>query len=263
MKTWQSWKTTLFCFLPTVSERIWLRIGTARPSRAATSVRGIPHGTPAAAATANSSSSLYGRRAFHLAVPGRRRRRLPQSSLCPGQSARGNCRPSILRCTFDPARRSGNWHPTYGNCGLAELPATTDCQASIFGRKSGGRDLHGAVCCVRSPHQGVSISDRGCLQSAALQAALGSVTKQRTAAWHQAHSLANMPSRVALRLQPSPLTWTTPTNLERCLKVHFVEQALNSSVCQVTFTISGRRPVKTCGGQPHGQPYSIPPLPTV
>ena len=27
---------------------------------------------------------------------------------------RGNCRQSILRCTFDPARRSGNWHPTYG-----------------------------------------------------------------------------------------------------------------------------------------------------
>ena len=29
-----------------------------------------------------------------------------------------------------------------------------------------------------------------------------------------------------------------------CLKVHFVEQALNSSVCQVTFTISGRGPVE-------------------
>ena len=36
-------------------------------------------------------------RAFHLAVPGRRQRRLLQSS---SQSARGNCRQSILRCTF-------------------------------------------------------------------------------------------------------------------------------------------------------------------
>ena len=86
------------------------------------------------------------RGAFHLAFPGRRQRRLPQSSSCPGQPARGNCRQSILRCTFDPARRSGNWHPTYRNCGLAELPATTDCQASIFGRKSGGRVLHGVLC---------------------------------------------------------------------------------------------------------------------
>ena len=58
----------------------------------------------------------------------------PKAVRCPGQPARGNCRQSILRCTFDPARRSGNWHPTYGNCGLAELPATADCQASIFGR---------------------------------------------------------------------------------------------------------------------------------
>ena len=73
-------------------------------------------------------------------------KKAPQSSSCPGQPARGNCRQSILRCTFDPARRSGNWHPTYRNCGLAELPATTDCQASTFGHKSGGRDLHGVLC---------------------------------------------------------------------------------------------------------------------
>ena len=82
----------------------------------------------------------------NLAFPGRRQRRLPQSSSCPGQPARGNCRQSILRSTFDRARRSGNWHPTYSTCGLAELPAITDCQASIFGRQSGGRDFHGVLC---------------------------------------------------------------------------------------------------------------------
>ena len=53
-----------------------------------------------------------------------------------------------------------------------------------------------------------------------------------------------MYSRVASRLQPSPLTWTILTNLERCLKVHFVAQALSSSVCRVTSTILGRGPVK-------------------
>ena len=31
------------------------------------------------------------------------------------------------------------------NCGLAELPAITDCQASNFGRQSGGRDFHGVL----------------------------------------------------------------------------------------------------------------------
>ena len=50
------------------------------------------------------------------------------------------------RSTFDPACRSGNWHPTYRNCGLAELPAIADCQASNFGRQSGGRDFHGVLC---------------------------------------------------------------------------------------------------------------------
>ena len=30
--------------------------------------------------------------------------------------------------------------------GIAAWPATTDCQASIFGRKSGRRDLHGVLC---------------------------------------------------------------------------------------------------------------------
>ena len=55
-------------------------------------------------------------------------------------------RQSFLRGTFNPTRRSGNWHPTYRNCGLAELPAITDCQASNFGCQSGGRDFHGVLC---------------------------------------------------------------------------------------------------------------------
>ena len=71
------------------------------------------------------------------------------------------------------------------------------------------------------------------------------VMKQRTAAaWHQGHSQVNMPSRVASRLQPSPLTWTILTNLERCRKGHSVAQALNSSACRVTSTISDRGPVR-------------------
>ena len=71
---------------------------------------------------------------------------LPQSCSCPGQPERGNCKQSFPRGTFNPTRRSGNWHPTCGNCGLAELPAIADCQASNFGRQSGGRDFHGVLC---------------------------------------------------------------------------------------------------------------------
>ena len=112
---------------------------------------------------------------------------------------------------------------------------------------------------------------QGCLRSAAPQVELESVTKLRTAtSWHQGHSKANMHSRVALRLQPSPLTWTILTNLERCLKVHFVGQALNSSVCRVISTISDRGPVKTAkdlwrstSWAQKSPPYSLPPLPTV
>ena len=94
-------------------------------------------------------------------------------------------------------------------------------------------------------HQGVSIADRGCLQSAVSQAALGSVTKQRTAAsWHQAHNLANMLSRVASRFQLSPSMWNALMNHEHCLKAHSVEQTLNSCACRMIFTTSGRGPVK-------------------
>ena len=94
-------------------------------------------------------------------------------------------------------------------------------------------------------HQGVSTTAEGCLQSAVPWAVLGSVTKQRTAAsWHQAHSLANMLSRVASRLQPSPLIWIVLINHELCLKAHSVEQALNSCACRLISTTLGRGPVK-------------------
>ena len=60
------------------------------------------------------------------------------------------------------------------------------------------------------------------------------------------------------------LCQTTPINLDRCLK-----QALNSSVCQVTFTISGHGPVETAKNlwrstscAQKSQPCSTPPLPT-
>ena len=78
--------------------------------------------------------------------------------------------------------------------------------------------------------------------------------------------LAPGPQQVASRLQPSPLTWTILTNLERCLKVHFVAQALNSSVCRV----SGRGPVKiakdlwrSTSWAQKSQLFSLPHLPTV
>ena len=67
----------------------------------------------------------------------------------------------------------------------------------------------------------------------------------RTAAsWHQAHSLANMLSRAASRLQLSPSIWIVLINCEHCLKAHSVEQALNSCACRMIFTTSGREPVK-------------------
>ena len=58
------------------------------------------------------------------------------------------------------------------------------------------------------------------------------------------HSLADVLSRVASRLQLSPLIWIVLTNHEHCLKAHSVEQALNSCACRMTFTTSGRGSVK-------------------
>ena len=57
-------------------------------------------------------------------------------------------------------------------------------------------------------------------------------------------SLADMLSRVASRLQQSPLTRIVRINHEHCLKAHSVEQALSSCACRMTFTTSGRGPVK-------------------
>ena len=40
--------------------------------------------------------------------------------------------------------------------------------------------------------------------------------------WRQEHSWADVLSRAASRLHPSPLQWTKPTRQERCQKVHSV-----------------------------------------
>ena len=69
----------ILCFLPTVSdldvfgcELDLLNLHTQQP---------LPE----------AFRTLHGRRTFHLAVPGRRKGKLPQSRTCPGQPAWGNC----------------------------------------------------------------------------------------------------------------------------------------------------------------------------
>ena len=93
-------------------------------------------------------------------------RRLPQSSACPGQPERANCRQSLLRSTFNPTRRSGNASNTQE---LRPGRVASNCRLSSFQLRSSvwRKGLSwGAVCCVRSLHQGVSTVDKGCLQSA-------------------------------------------------------------------------------------------------
>ena len=94
----------------------------------------------------------------------------------------------------------------------------------------------------------VSSTAEECLRSAA-PFELVPVKKLMTImSLHQGHNKTDVHFRVVSHLHSSPLPWTTPINLERCLKAHSVEQALNSSVCQVTFTISVKI-VRTSGGQ--------------
>ena len=95
--------------------------------------------------------------------------------------------------------------------------------------------------------------------------------RQTTAMFlHQGRSWADMLSRAVSRLHPSPLQWTKPTSLERCLKVQFAAQALKTSVSQATFTTSDRGLVKTASDlwksiscAQRSQPYSTPPSPNV
>ena len=241
VRMWQSLKTTFFAFCR--QSLIWM--SSAVNWSCSTFTRsnpagGISHCAPATTAAPNCSSSLHGGWAFHLAVPGRRQGKLPQSCSCSGQPARGNCRQSILCCTLAPARRSGNWHSTCRNCGLADVSATTNCQASTLG-KSGGRDFpKSAVCCERWPLRGVSNTVQGCCSLGRVGASHETEDSNVLAR----HSWANMLSRVASRLQPSSLIWTILTNLERCLKGRSAAQALNSSAYRVTSTISGRGPVR-------------------
>ena len=131
---------------------------------------------------------------------------------------------------------------------------------SIWQFQADGRESYPKVLRVRANPRG-EIADR---------VELVSVKKLMTVmSLHQGHSCADMHLRVVAHLHPSPLPGTTPINLERCLKAHSVEQALNSSVCQVTFTISGHGPVKTAkdlwrstSRAQKSQPCSTPPLPT-
>ena len=130
------------------------------------------------------------------------------------------------------------------------------------------RNLPGLLRAEKVAAPGCVQCSRRVFAEAAPLVELVSVTKRTAMFFPQGHSQTDMHLRVALHLHPASLSWTMPINLKRCLKVHFVEQALNSSVCQVTFTIPGRGPVKTakdlwkstsCAQK--SQPYSTPPLP--
>ena len=67
---------------------------------------------------------------------------------------RPTCVGSFLCCTLVLARRRDNGHSTCRNCGLAELSATANCQASTLGHKSGGRDFPGVPCAARGGRSG-------------------------------------------------------------------------------------------------------------
>ena len=68
---------------------------------------------------------------------------------------------------------------------------------------------------------------------------------------HQGHSWADMHLRVASHFHPSPLSWTTPINLKRCLRAHSVEQALNSSLLPGDFHNMGPQACENCKDQSH------------
>ena len=173
---------------------------------------------------------------IHLAVPGRRQGELPQSCSCPAQPAEGNCRQSILCCTFAPAHRSGNWHSTCRSCGLADVSATTNCQAPTLGHKSGGRGFPRVLCAARGVQYGPRCFAECC--------SLG-----RVGAGHETEDSNDLapgaqPGKYAFE---SCLTLTTitfdmdHTNKPRALP-EGAAQALNSSAYQVTSTTSGRGP---------------------
>ena len=79
----------------------------------------------------------------------------PKAVRVPPNPQGGNCRQSILCCTFASARRSGNRHSTCRSCGLADVSATTNCQAPTLGHKSGGRGFSRVLCAARGCRSGV------------------------------------------------------------------------------------------------------------
>ena len=69
----------ILCFLPTASDLdvFGCELDLLDPHTRQPLSESIPHGAPATTATTNCSSSPHGRRTFHLAVPGRRKGKLP------------------------------------------------------------------------------------------------------------------------------------------------------------------------------------------
>ena len=131
--------------------------------------------------------------------------------------------------------------PTCGNCGLAELPATTDCQASTLGHKSGGRDLPAVLCAARGRRTRVyPIRSKGVCRVLFPRQCWGQSRNRghqrpgtRRAAWQTCFR------ELPYALQSLPLIWIVHINHELCLKAHSVEQALNSCACRLTSTTSG------------------------
>ena len=87
---------------------------------------------------------------------------------------------------------------------------------------------------------------RRVLRSAALSAESVLAKRQMTTmSWRQERSWADMLSRAASRLHPSPLQWTKPTRQERCQREHSAGRVCKHSASQATFTTSAHGLVKT------------------
>ena len=103
---------------------------------------------------------------------------------------------------------SGNGHPTCRNCGLAELPATANCQAPSLGHKSCRRDLPG--CYVLR-----EVAAPGCVQCSrrvfAECCSLGRVGVSHETEDRNVLAPGAQPGKYAfescLTLTTSPLTW--------------------------------------------------------
>ena len=92
-----------------------------------------------------------------------------------------------------------------------------------------------------------SVQSKSVLRSAALLAESVLAKWQMTAMfWRQAHSWADMLSRAASRLHPSPLQWTKPTRQERCQKGAFCGSGLETLCLSSDFHNIGPRACENC-----------------